>query len=583
MRIDGMSLHNLSAQMEKHSVISFDFFDTLFLRKLEEPETVFDLVGHHFKISDFRVLRKKAQQLAFIEMHSNKKHEINIDDIYNNFHELNELQKQQVKNYEVKIELDVICPNWEIIDLYLNAIKLGKQVVITSDMYLTEDYFIKALNKFSLPIVKLFISADKDCTKRDFGNLFDMVIASTNAKASDILHIGDNLLADVHKAHLKGLSAYHYESMFSSQRRNVDISESITNGLINSRINKFPDDSGEKFAYQYGGPTVVGFQRWLQKVTKGDKIDALFYLARDGYMIKKFSERNKGSFCSKELYFKGSRTSFILSSITEANFSEHIPYFLSGAYELSVHEIFERIGVSAPAQTVLDDLGFTESIAIKNQSYKNIYNLLHSMKKNILNVCRENRRGLHQLLVELNLPADANIGLVDVGWKGSTQDAFENAIRPFFEYNVHGYYFCLLGSVGNNKKAMVDSAIYGKEIINKIYANRVAFELIFSAPHETVIGHIPDSNKIKFIEDQRRTKTHNFFMPLEKGMNLFFDEYDEFSFNIDFTPSTQALIQPLVNFAVSEEWKNNKYISYIQNFDAWSATENITFLPSQYS
>ena len=45
-------------------VVSFDVFDTLIFRKVNEPEAVFDLVGQHFGIMDFRKIRMDAQDEA---------------------------------------------------------------------------------------------------------------------------------------------------------------------------------------------------------------------------------------------------------------------------------------------------------------------------------------------------------------------------------------------------------------------------------------------------------------------------------------------------------------------------------------
>lgn len=43
-------------------VVSFDFFDTLFIRPIDDPEDVFDFIGIKYNISDFRALRKKLKQ-----------------------------------------------------------------------------------------------------------------------------------------------------------------------------------------------------------------------------------------------------------------------------------------------------------------------------------------------------------------------------------------------------------------------------------------------------------------------------------------------------------------------------------------
>ncbi|MBF7980259.1 MULTISPECIES: hypothetical protein [Rahnella] len=579
-----MNLKELELKLNDYKIISFDFFDTLFLRKVEDPESVFDLVGMKFGIDNFKVLRKEAQKLAFAEMITNDKKEITLDNIYDNFKSLNSTKINEIKSYEFKAELDVIYPNPEIIFLFETALKLNKIVVITSDMYLPVTYFELCLEKYNLPKTPLFISSDRNSTKRDNGEIFEKLINEFTVAPEDILHIGDNYLADVEKAEEKGLNAYYYEFSEMGMSKNISISDSVVSGLTDYRIHNFPVDSGENFAYSHGGPTVTGFNQWLLKASSKDNIDVLLYLARDGYMIKKCTDMasTKNNITLPSLYFKGSRTSFILSSITSCNFNEYIPYFVSGAYELSAHELFERIGVVPPSQKVLDSLGFYEDIALKNINYDSIYNLLSSMKKDILKVCRENRRGLHLLLSELNLPENANIGIVDVGWKGSTQEAFEAAIAPYFKFNIYGYYFCLTERHGDNKRSMISDMNFSDEKIDAIYKNRIVFELLFSAPHETIIGHIPCEGGVSFIEDDRQSTARTFFTPFERGMVAFFDEYEKLVKCLDFTPEVAALITPFVEFAISGEWKKNQYISHIQNFDAWSATKNMTFTPSQY-
>ena len=54
----------LKSKIEKAALVSFDVFDTLLFRKTNTPETIFDLVGNHFKIDGFRKLRMDMQNEA---------------------------------------------------------------------------------------------------------------------------------------------------------------------------------------------------------------------------------------------------------------------------------------------------------------------------------------------------------------------------------------------------------------------------------------------------------------------------------------------------------------------------------------
>ena len=63
-------------------VVSFDVFDTLFVRPLSDPEDAFDMLGERFGIAGFRRIRCDAQIEAFRQMHLAGRGEITLDDIY---------------------------------------------------------------------------------------------------------------------------------------------------------------------------------------------------------------------------------------------------------------------------------------------------------------------------------------------------------------------------------------------------------------------------------------------------------------------------------------------------------------------
>ena len=129
------STQNLFNKVKDYKAVSFDIFDTLLKRKVNKPEDVFQLMQLNIeeKIPDFKNKRIKAEEKARL---INNPREITLDDIYDNFVELDERQRDYFKKLELKFEKTVLVPNKPIVDLFNECIRNNKAVFIISDMYL---------------------------------------------------------------------------------------------------------------------------------------------------------------------------------------------------------------------------------------------------------------------------------------------------------------------------------------------------------------------------------------------------------------------------------------------------------------
>ncbi|MFT8938038.1 MAG: glycosyltransferase, partial [Liquorilactobacillus sp.] len=120
-------------KIKSYEVVSFDIFDTLFVRPLSNPDDLFFLIEEKTGLDGFKKLRKEAQIRAFDQMNREGRHEISLDDIYNNFVDL-PIDPQKIKNIEFGLELDLVVPNFHMINIF-KEIKKTKKVIFTSDMY----------------------------------------------------------------------------------------------------------------------------------------------------------------------------------------------------------------------------------------------------------------------------------------------------------------------------------------------------------------------------------------------------------------------------------------------------------------
>ena len=566
------------------SVISFDFFDTLFVRPLAHPEDAFDMLGNQFNLADFRRIRRAAQAEAFRHMQAAGRKEISLREIYRCLPDTGH-DTAKLMEAEIALELALVEPNPEVVALFSALIAAGKKVVIVSDMYLSADFFVSALKNAGLAQVPLFISADLNATKRDAGELFEIVARDLQVTPAAILHIGDNLLADVTRAQEKGLLAFHYKPENGAlAKKSTSLTASIGYGLLQTSAKSISPGTFAALGFHYGGPANLGFLEWIRARAQHDGIDHLLFLSRDGYALEHIARRKAWSDFPAFHYFLGSRVAYSLAATDRSNFSQFIPFFLSGADGLMPSELLERIGVQPPSIQIMEDLGLGPAVKVGPANYELLTSFAYAYSGEILKVCHRNRRALYLYISQLGIKPGSRVALVDVGWSGTTQEAFELALRPLMHLDVQGYYFCLADtperirrSAKQKMVAMVDATNTDAETLATIYANRVAVEQFFSAPHNSVIGLAVGVAGVEPVMDAGRGSSANLSAVSEEvclGIAAFSEHYEAFKQRVNLQDTPQQLALPLIELLNSPPDERHQLLGGIKNFDAWGSSRN---------
>ncbi len=582
----------LDALITRASAVSFDFFDTLFVRPLVNPEDAFDLIGRRFGIPDFRTQRRAAQAEAFRRMGAAGRKEITLADIYSCMAET-KVPSGELMHAEFGLELALIRPNPEVFALFLGLLQAGKHVVITSDMYFPIAFFVDALRPHGLDHVQVFISADRNATKRDTGELFDIVSTRLALAIDTILHIGDNELADVVRPREKGMMAYHYKNRRAATAgHNKSLMTSIGYGLC-ACAHDIPQRSYSELGYVYGGAANLGFLEWIKKQARLDGVDQILFLSRDGYSLQRIAAEQGNDDLPRSCYFLGSRTAYTLAAMRDENFEDFIPFLLSGANGLAPCELLERIGVSPPSQKIMRDLGLGEEVRVDPALYARLGSFLIAYRREILQVCQRNRRGLFRYLREMGLTPGSRVAVVDVGWNGTTQEAFEAAVRPLMDLDVIGYYFCLANtpdrlrrSATQRMTAFVSEANTSAAIVETVFANRVAVEQFFSAPHSSVIGFQVDAQGVQPVMDAGRGDTAALKKIAEdvcQGADAFEQHFSAFQRATNLPVTPLEIIRPLIEL-LTEDTQSDAYqlIGHVKNFDAWGSSRNHVLTLANY-
>ena len=146
-------------EIDTHDVISFDIFDTLLLRPFWEPASVFKYIEQKYHASDFLNIRGAMERnVRFVNSLRHKEQEdITYDMIYDKMPE----QYKYLKDIELETEKKTLVANPEMKEIFDYAVKLGKKIIITSDMYLTREVLEQFLKSKGFDgFFKLYVSSE---------------------------------------------------------------------------------------------------------------------------------------------------------------------------------------------------------------------------------------------------------------------------------------------------------------------------------------------------------------------------------------------------------------------------------------
>ena len=280
----------------KYEYVSFDLYDTLIFRTVEVPQDVFRIIPILFnerneeKINEreFYINRIYAERVA---RSNREKEDVNLDEIYR-YLEYPSSIKKILKNIEIEFEINNCVINEKILPIIKSCIELKKKIIVTTDMYLPRICIEKILEKVKIPYVKVYISSEVGLTKLS-GHLYDYILNDLKIDSSSIIHYGDNLVSDIENAKSKGIEAIvrpirSVTQCYLSNRSKVNpglnhlikISKLCSDGTVESRIGKFVI-----------ALVLVEFCHWIKQKKEKRQIDKLYFIAREGYLIKKIYEK----------------------------------------------------------------------------------------------------------------------------------------------------------------------------------------------------------------------------------------------------------------------------------------------------
>lgn len=438
---------------------SYDIFDTTLIRKCGSAQNIFYILSRNLfpkdtsLATDFYVWRSNAESfLSSQEEHT-------IEDIYNSLPDTisDRFSKKEIIEKEKEIEADNLVVNIQIKNDIQKKRKEGFLICFISDMYLDSSFLRSILIQKGCadnddPI---FVSCEHGVNKRNKGLLYD-IVRSHYKGITKWIHYGDNVISDIKNAKRKGITVQYVNTSYSKAEKIV--------------IDTFKD-----YPFQIELSILVGLQRAI-RINEGGSADisnacdliAPIYIPYIYSIINKVEQYHIDT-----LYFL-SRDAYIL-------------YELANILLNKMHLNLKYLYISR------------KSILPVCKQFLAEDNIQLTINHKELNSSKEECSLILQYLrQEKVLSNSSTIGMVDVGWRGTTRYMI-NKLKN--EENDRGkifffYYGYQKNVIDSGKGAYIPFIKFPVNDIRINYWIELIENYFSAAPHTSTIGYMQKDNTI---------------------------------------------------------------------------------------
>lgn len=478
---------------------TFDVFDTLLARKVLNPRGIFILMQFHIRnkmdmwelpvyyVDHFQDFRIEAEKECRNHARYHGKEEISIQQIYDVLAYMlgiSENVKCKLMELEIQFEIENSLPIAKNIDKLKRAMQYD-DVVLISDMYLPTCVIKKMLVNADIIFeeIPLMVSCEYGKTKAS-GRLFEIFLRQYKVDPANWKHYGDNFVND-------GTVVSSFGGEFEIYLPKELYAPGILNSISGFHRPEFEIMAGaikhiwdekKSEAFQVGvkwaSPVLFGYALWMVKQSVRQKIDHLFFIMRDGYILKKMVdiiiEKFDIHLSTHDLF--GSRTAWDMQDygLVIHSYEDVIKYLRSMGIqeELPIYEAYKNKGKrysereSVIIKTILESMYMEESA--KNDRISRV------------------KSYLQQELSEIH----GRIAFVEGNGSGKTQGCLKELCSDFFTQPVQTFYYMISAIIHDYKN---------NDTLNYRYMYMIPYcrnilEPLTRAPYNRTIDYKYDQN-----------------------------------------------------------------------------------------
>lgn len=410
-------------ELSRYDIISFDIFDTLIFRPFSEPTDVFYFLGERLGFLDFKRIRMEAEQEARWEKFRRKKSfEVTLKEIWTKLEEKTGLSAEAGMQLEEELELLFCYANPMMQQVYKRLLEMGKQILILSDMYMSEAFLKKMLEKNGYQgFQKLYVSCEYNKSKGS-GELFAMVKKQLGIKDWEMIHVGDNEYSDGKKAKQQKIKPCHYPNVNKNTLmcRPYDMSPVIGGayrGLVNNTLYCGAEQYSMEYEYGYiyGGLFVLGYCQFIHEYGKAHGVDKILFLSRDGDIVRQVYQKLYPEEQTEYVYWSRKAAAKLMAA------SDRYDYFRRFLYhkvnqKITIREIFQSMELEDLLNKLPKSLRPNQELTGTN--VKEVKEFLMKHWKTVLRTYGPEHRAASVYYGRI-LRGCQKAAAVDIGWAGS--------------------------------------------------------------------------------------------------------------------------------------------------------------------
>jgi FMN phosphatase YigB (HAD superfamily) len=508
---DKQFIRSARVAFAKASLITFDVFDTLIERPFENYENVFALIAPQaFQLTGlpaevFVEMRQRAR--AFAEARRVNE-EVPLLMRYAALCEKAGVPKEHAQvlaDYEFETDLSLMQPRKMGAALFELALTMGKRVALISDIYYTSEQVALMLERCGIRgFERLFTSCEVGKLKHS-GTLFAVVQETMKVAADNIVHVGDNEHSDVKMAQAAGWTAFHLKSAGDAFKDRSKLShalkhahaptQSLLRGLISHKFHDNPkagliptwcEGDAYRFGYSLAGPIFWGFAQWVLKRAMADGVSHLYFLARDGDIVKQMYDRIAAEVpgAPSAHYLLASRRSVNVASLKTVE--DAIKLLKVNFTPCPIGRLLQvRFGVE-PSRISSADLAAGEYETANSMANFQLHqSRLEAVVRSLWPVIAENSAeewiALEAYYRREGLFDSPRAAIVDIGHNGTMQQSLARMTQT----SLPGYYFVTYSGIaeieknGLSAKGYLAEHLDGKTTSHPYCARLLMFELLF--------------------------------------------------------------------------------------------------------
>ncbi|MBD9511394.1 glycosyltransferase [Ensifer sp. ENS10] len=456
------SLREINISSVKTSIITFDIFDTLIFRRRLNVNEVHDLSSAYALSVVGQLGRMSPGELTLTRYHISNilktgpvsaLEEPSLEMVWS--HVLSSLGiagerratlARQIADFEFEVDLQNLEAVDGAMELLAGAKSAGKRIFAISDMYFSSGQINKILMNLGLLefFEEVLVSASINKTKQT-GNLFLHFVETTGFSSAEITHIGDNPISDVKMPAELGLSTIHIQQHAS---------------LMMSR----PEYGARPDIFTEVVDIVKLFIARVSLAAHNEKLDAIYFLSRDGLIIRDIWEKWQNPIIDKffelpkpeELYLSRSTSCWLNVDFQKDWFLQvlgHAFWLHNGSATLQ--QLSATMGIVKIPTSLADKIfrSNTDTFVVLEAYEKD--GLLDEIKCAVL----EKRQRLLEYLRDCGLLGKKNVAICDVGYSGTVVRDLNTFFLQMTELNdidalprIH--FFCVSTNENHSKNAV---------------------------------------------------------------------------------------------------------------------------------